>query len=92
MSHPTGNANVRAVLAALDSARLLHVFFTTVGIRNDGVLPRLLPGNFRRTIARRLFTAQHARIEFHSWTELRRLAGRATIDEVCFDLDAHVAA
>ncbi len=92
MSHPTGNANVRAVLAALDQARLLEVFFTTVGVRKDSVLPQLLPEKFRRTLARRSFATRHARIEFHPWTELRRLGGRATIDEVCFDLDAHVTA
>jgi glycosyltransferase involved in cell wall biosynthesis len=92
MSHPTGNANVRAVIAALDEARLLKVFHTTVGLRADALLPRALPQKVRRTIARRSFAARHARIEFHPWTELRRLAGHAHIDEVCFALDAQVAA
>jgi glycosyltransferase involved in cell wall biosynthesis len=92
MSHATGNANVRAVLAALDDARLLDVFFTTVGVRAHSTLPRALPESLRSTISRRLFAARHARIEFHPWKELLRLAGHATIDEVCFDLDAHVAA
>jgi len=91
MSHPTGNANVRAVLAALDDARLLEVFYTTVGVRAENRLPRLLPRKLRQQLARRSFSTQHARIEFHPWHEMRRLAGRQDINHVCFDLDAHVA-
>lgn len=91
MSHPTGNANVRAVLAALDNARLLEVFHTTVGVAADHPVSRLVPQKLRRTISRRSFAARQGRIEFHPWTELRRLAGLASIDEVCFGLDAAVA-
>lgn len=91
MSHPTGNANVRAVLAALDNARLLEVFFTTAGVDASGIFPRVLPGKLRRTLERRSFATTHARLEFHPWKELRRLAGQESIDAVCFDLDAHVA-
>ncbi len=91
MSHPTGNANVRAVLAALDEAQLLDVFFTTLGVRADGLLPRVLPEKLRGQLARRSFSAKRARIEFHPWKELLRLAGRENINNVCFDLDAHVA-
>jgi glycosyltransferase involved in cell wall biosynthesis len=91
MSHPTGNANVRAVLAALDAADLLDVFFTTVGVRGETALPHLLPETIRRTVERRSFTTRNARIEFHPWKEMLRLAGRESIDAVCFDLDAHVA-
>jgi glycosyltransferase involved in cell wall biosynthesis len=92
MSHPTGNANVRAVLAALDDAGLLEVFFTTVGVRSHSTLPQLLPDKLRHTVQRRSFATRNARLEFHPWKELLRLAGRETIDNVCFDLDAHVAA
>jgi glycosyltransferase involved in cell wall biosynthesis len=91
MSHPTGNANVRAVLAALDDAELLDVFFTTVGVRNDGLLPRLLPEKLRRKIQRRAYSARHARVHLHPWHELLRVAGAESIDEVCFDLDNYVA-
>ena len=91
MSHPTGNANVRAVLAALDEAGRLDVFFTTVGVRGNG-MPAFVPGTIRRRIGRRSFTVRNARLEFHPWKELLRLAGRESIDTVCFDLDAHVAA
>jgi glycosyltransferase involved in cell wall biosynthesis len=92
MSHPTGNANVRAVLAALDAARLLEVFFTTLGVRSGGLLPRVLPDKLQRAVERRSFAVRNARLEFHPWNELRRLAGHENIDAVCFDLDAHVAA
>lgn len=91
MSHPTGNANVRAVLAALDEAGLLETFFTTVGVRGDAPVLSALPERVRRSVSRRTFHARHAVIEFHPWKELLRLAGRESIDNVCFDLDAHVA-
>jgi glycosyltransferase involved in cell wall biosynthesis len=91
MSHPTGNANVRAVLSALDTAGLLEVFFTTVGARGETMLPYLLPEGIRRTVERRSFTTQNGRVEFHPWREMLRLAGRENIDAVCFDLDSHVA-
>jgi glycosyltransferase involved in cell wall biosynthesis len=92
MSHPTGNANVRAVLAALDDAALLDVFFTTVGVRSDGLLPRLLPEKLRRKVERRSYAAKHARVQLHPWHELLRVAGAESIDKVCFDLDNYVAA
>lgn len=91
MSHPTGNANVRAVLAALDDAGLLEVFFTTVGVRSDGLLPRLLPEKWRRRLQRRAYAAKQARIHLHPWHELLRVAGAQSIDDVCFDLDSYVA-
>ncbi len=91
MSHPTGNANVRSVLSALDAAGLLEVFFTTAGVRGESALPQFLPDKMRRTVERRSFKTRNARIEFHPWKEMLRLAGRETIDTVCFDLDAHVA-
>ena len=91
MSHPTGNANVRAVIAALDDAELLEVFFTTVGVRSDGLLPRLLPEKLRRKVQRRAYSARHARVQLHPWHELLRVAGAESIDEVCFDLDNYVA-
>jgi glycosyltransferase involved in cell wall biosynthesis len=92
MSHPTGNANVRAVLAALDQAGLLETFFTTVGVNARNTWMAALPDGLRRTAERRSFAVQRARIEFHPWKEMLRLAGRESIDQVCFDLDAHVAA
>src|SRR4051794_22085822 len=92
MSHPTGNTNVRAVLAALDDAGLLEVFFTTVGVRSDGLLPRLLPEKLRRKVERRAYSAKHARVQMHPWHELLRVAGAESIDKVCFDLDNYVSA
>ena len=82
---------MRAVLAALDEARLLEVFFSTLGVRADSVLSRLLPPKLRGQLARRSYSTRHARLEFHPWKEMLRLAGRENINNVCFDLDAHVA-
>lgn len=45
LSHPTGNANVRAALEALDSADMLDCFHTCLGISQDnqnGISSRLL--------------------------------------------------
>lgn len=92
MSHPVGNANVRAVMAALDEARLLDTFYTTVGVRADAAWLDWMPRRLRNALMRRQFKTVHGRLVFHPAMELRRLAGRSHIDAVCYDLDAYVAA
>ena len=53
VSHPTGNANVTAVVTALNEAQLLEVFYTCILWRPDHPLAKLLPGSIRRTFERR---------------------------------------
>ncbi len=53
LSHPTGNANVAAVAAALDEHLLLSAFYTCIHWRADAPLARLVPGPLRRTLERR---------------------------------------
>ena len=53
LSHPTGNANVRAVLAALDRHGLLDTFYTTLGVNADGWLQKVLPANYRAKLRKR---------------------------------------
>ena len=53
LSHPTGNANVAAVAAALDEHQLLSAFYTCIHWRADAPLARLVPGPLRRTLERR---------------------------------------
>jgi starch synthase len=53
VSHPTGNANVTAVVTALNEAQLLEAFYTCILWRPDHPLVRLLPGSIRRVFERR---------------------------------------
>ena len=92
LSHPTGNTNVRAVLAALDRHGLLDTFYTTLGVNTDGWLQKVLPSGYRAKLRKRAYRVTSGRIVFHPLKELMRLAAkRASIDEVYIDLDAFVA-
>jgi glycosyltransferase involved in cell wall biosynthesis len=91
VSHPTGNANVRAVLAALDRERMLNTFYTTVGLRSGGLLQRALPQPIRKRAARRSYGIANGRLVFHPLREMLRLLGRSSVDEVYEDLDGFVA-
>ena len=48
VSHPTGNANVRAVLAAFERNNILARYFTTVATSRDSPMIKLLPKNIRK--------------------------------------------
>ena len=106
VSHPTGNANVSAVVRALHEAELLAAFFTCVAWRPKSLMARLTPGPLRSMFERR------ARIQLppelvrtRPFRELvRNLHIRAgkkhwitkwshplSIDGVYRDLDKHVA-
>lgn len=105
VSHPTGNAFVRALLAALEERRLDARFFTTLTAPPENVL-RLLPGPLREQIARRAFPLPRSRIVTRPARETLRLLansagarsltrherGWASIDAVYRDLDRAVAA
>jgi len=106
VSHPTGNANVAAVVSALHEDELLAAFCTCVMWRPDGSLARLVPGRLRAIFERR------ARIQLPTelvrtrpFRELvRNLLVRAgqkhlvtretnyfSIDQIYGDLDRYVA-
>jgi glycosyltransferase involved in cell wall biosynthesis len=89
--HPTGNANVRAVLSALDADRLLATFYTTVGLRAGGLLQRSIPPPFRGRANRRSYGVNHGQIVFHPLREMLRLFGHGSVDSVYADLDAFVS-
>jgi glycosyltransferase involved in cell wall biosynthesis len=102
LSHPTGNANVRAVLGALDRTGLLARFVTTLGWSKKSypVLTDHIHGKLRRNYA--LAADQ---IDIHPFREaVRLLAGSlgltaliggeaawASIDQVCQSLDRETA-
>jgi starch synthase len=106
VSHPTGNANVSAVVSALEEEELLAAFFTCIQWRPEGVLARLTPKAVRNVFERRARIQLPAKLlRTRPLRELvRNLYLRAgkkhriadsrhpfSIDGVYRDLDAYVA-
>ncbi len=106
LSHPTGNANVRAALGALESAEALACFFTTLSTGKDpAVTGRLLAralgssGNRRHVpvpdeLVRRRIVREATRhfAARRGWGRLiRQEIGWASVDHVYRDLDRWVA-
>ena len=99
--HPFGNANVRAVLAALDRVDRLAKFVTTLGWSNSSPILQALPKNLRAQMMRRGYDLPHYKIRTHPAREIvRQLAekmglswltkhetGWASIDRVWNRLD-----
>jgi glycosyltransferase involved in cell wall biosynthesis len=73
LAHPFGNANVRAVLNALDRAGLLAKFVTTLGWSNTSPFLQALPENLRAQMARRGYDLPHYKIKTHPAREIVRL-------------------
>jgi glycosyltransferase involved in cell wall biosynthesis len=105
LAHPFGNANVRAVLSALDQARLLAKFVTALGWSNASPLVHELPPNLRSQMARRGYELPHYKIKIFPAREIVRLLaqkmrqrwlveherGWASIDRVWRELDKFAA-
>jgi glycosyltransferase involved in cell wall biosynthesis len=53
VSHPTGNANVSAVVSALYEAELLEAFFTCIVWRPESKLAKMMPGGLKAMLQRR---------------------------------------
>ena len=106
LAHPFGNANVRAVLSALDQAGLLAKFVTALGWSNASPLLHDLPANLRSQMARRGYELPHYKIKIFPAREIIRLLaqkmrqrwlveherGWASIDRVWRELDKFAAA
>jgi glycosyltransferase involved in cell wall biosynthesis len=73
LAHPFGNANVRAVLNALDGADLLAKFVTTLGWSRSSPFVQALPENLRAQLARRAYDLPHYKIKTHPAREIVRL-------------------
>ena len=73
LAHPTGNENVRAVLAALDQADLLAKFVTALGWSNASWLVDRLPANLHSQLARRGYDLPHSKIRVFPLRETIRL-------------------
>ncbi|HEX8679993.1 MAG TPA: glycosyltransferase [Chthoniobacterales bacterium] len=101
VAHPFGNANVRAVLAALQGERMLARYFTTLGWPLDGAAA-LLPG----ALNRRGYDLPNEKMRAYPWREFVRLLagnlgvrklieherGWASVDRVWQELDTRAAA
>jgi glycosyltransferase involved in cell wall biosynthesis len=70
--HPFGNANVRAVLAALDGADRLAKFITTLGWSSSSPILQALPKNLRAEMMRRGYDLPHYKIRTHPAREIVR--------------------
>lgn len=74
--HPTGNANVRGVLAGLQRAGTLGAYWTTLGWSDQAPWLRLLPAALRNRAARRAYALPPELLRRFAEPELRRLLGR----------------
>lgn len=94
VSHPTGNAFVRALLSALEREKLLARFFTTINAPSAAWL-RLLPPPLRDQLRRRSFDVPREKITARPAQEAIRLltnsSDHAAVDAVYADLDQSVA-
>lgn len=105
ITHPTGNQNVRAVIAALSNAECLHEFNTTLSFNPQAAWLKILPKNIRAECLRRSFPARQHQVCTHPWREMARIvfpkvgldhflrheAGWASIDSVYRKFDKAVA-
>lgn len=78
VSHPTGNANLRAVLRALEGGDLLAEFWTSISLPPCLGRTRVLPEHVRRRLAQRSFAeAPWVKTRSRPMLEAARLAARA---------------
>jgi len=74
--HPFGNANVRAVLAALDRDNCLAKFVTTLGWSTSSPVLQALPESIRAEMVRRGYDLPHYKIKTHPAREIVRLVAQ----------------
>ena len=105
VAHPFGNANVRALLAALVEQGLLAKYVTTLGWSRDAEWLARVPNRWRKQIERRSYAVPPDDLKAHPFREITRLAaaavkahplirhehGWASIDAVWQDLDRRAA-
>lgn len=73
VSHPTGNANVRAVLEALDAHRMLDEYVTTIAVSPSSKWLKALPGSVRKELLRRSYSLHSDKIHRIPFREIGRL-------------------
>lgn len=73
VSHPTGNANVRAVLAAFERNNILARYFTTISASPNSPIIKFLPKSIRKEVLRRSYSIDNSLIETYPVKELGRI-------------------
>lgn len=105
LSHPTGNANVRGAISALEQAEKLALYQTTVAVHKSDWYLKLLPIAIKQELLRRTYPLPRFKINQHPFRELARLVslkiglqflikhetGWASIDSVYGNLDRVLA-
>ncbi|OKH22662.1 glycosyltransferase family 4 protein [Chroogloeocystis siderophila] len=105
LSHPTGNANVRGAISALEQAEKLSLYQTTVAVHQSDWYFKLLPTAVKQELLRRTYPLPRCKINQHPFRELARLVslkiglqflithetGWASIDSVYGSLDRILA-
>ncbi|MCD8739752.1 glycosyltransferase [Mucilaginibacter roseus] len=105
ISHPTGNRNVRAVIASLAKANMLSAFHTTLATHQNSAWLKLLPGKLRAELMRRSFQVPMGSLYTRPALEMVRMTlprlginsctehekGWASVDAVYRDLDKATA-
>jgi glycosyltransferase involved in cell wall biosynthesis len=105
LSHPTGNANVRAVISALNDLGMLAKFNTTIASNQFNSLLKFLPNGLQQELRRRYYPVDRNLINAYPLREAARLImprlglrsitkheiGWACVDSVYTNLDINVA-
>lgn len=105
ISHPTGNANVRAVMSALDEAEKLTLFQTTIASQDSDWYLSLVPRTLREQLLRRRYNIASDKLRTRPLREVVRLlaqkvrlsiitkheTGWASVDSIYRDLDFYVS-
>lgn len=73
LTHPTGNANVRAIIKSLAQANMLAAFNTTISIAKDSIWLSLVHKDLREQFLRRNYSIPAALLQAHPLTELARI-------------------
>jgi len=73
VSHPTGNANLRAAIAGIDSSKNLLEFHTCLATDLNSAWFRILPAKLRNEFLRRSFPISQDKTVTHPTKELARL-------------------
>ena len=105
ISHPTGNANVRAVLTAFEQTDMLAEFNTTIAVNPRAAGLKILPPSLKQEILRRKYEIDRNLIVSYPLREIGRLGfgklgwefftkheyGKFSVDAVYTHLDNKVA-
>lgn len=105
LSHPTGNRNVREVMAALLRADQLAEYHTTITANPNSYWLKILPDSFKKEWVRRSYNVPKAKLKSHPYLEFARFvlpklgfgsvieheSGWASVDAVYKNFDKAVA-